>query len=723
MKNNIQVWLDNARSALNNGRIKAAINNLDKSARELNSWDLVHSLSEISDNYGYMCRFFLRGVPDDNKSAIVADMTSRLETMLEELKRETAVNNESVYSSEVRFTRIRNTPLSDLIHQYESLIPQFQMAEESDNMPSPLARRRFQLLEDIFRTTLVTFNKQEEYNLIEHTLLNENSDYFLQVQLIYALTLGLFAWFNPDAADVLLSVATNSPDSHLSKKALVSIILLIKTRSKEIKRNAKLTEKINTLLDIPELMEGFRYTIRAIAATIDTERIAKKMKNEVMPEIIKLQPEFLKKMKDFSSDSEDSELNPAWQELMDESGITKKMEEINEMISSETDIMMMSFAHLKQLPFFQKINNWFLPFNINNPEITYSPELKLFIRRLSSINSKACDSDLYSLALAFSRIPEAQRNLMVNNLEAQSEQLKEAESEVKADILENRTSKHNDILLTVRDYYRFFSLSNRTKGFINPFNNQYEFIELVPGSVFSNSEFQQIMAEYYMKRAQYKEALAIFKGIADAKPTDYTVWQKIGFALQKSGDLQGALSSYMKAELFGDNSNWLTKKLAYVNKKLGKYDVALEYYNRLLETDPDNIKYISRVADLEIALNRYDDALKNLFHAHYIDYSNRKVATDLAWIELLKGNIDKSNKRFIDLLNEEASAADWINAGHSEFLLGNNSKAREYYRMSYDMDRGAFELKYTTDIDILKKHGLDDISINMMLESVIENIL
>ena len=74
-----------------------------------------------------------------------------------------------------------------------------------------------------------------------------------------------------------------------------------------------------------------------------------------------------------TKDASDDDKNPEWEEIFKDSpGLMNKMEEFSGLQREGADVFMGSFSMLKLFPFFNEISNWFIPFFIENPEISGS---------------------------------------------------------------------------------------------------------------------------------------------------------------------------------------------------------------------------------------------------------------------------------------------------------------------------------------------------------------
>ena len=86
------------------------------------------------------------------------------------------------------------------------------------------------------------------------------------------------------------------------------------------------------------------------------------------------------------------------------------------------------------------------------------------------------------------------------------------------------------------------------------------------------------------------------------------------------------------------SDTWLLKKLAVINRRLGNNDKAAEYYNRLLEADPDNLKLILNVGNILLDSGDLSGALAHYYHANYLQPDEVKIIRAIAYVEFLSGH-------------------------------------------------------------------------------------
>lgn len=90
----------------------------------------------------------------------------------------------------------------------------------------------------------------------------------------------------------------------------------------------------------------------------ETEKIDKKMREEIIPEMLKsMSPMRNMKFGFEESDEEKDDTNPDWADAIEKSGLGDKLREMNELQLEGADVYMSTFSQLKSYPFFRDISN------------------------------------------------------------------------------------------------------------------------------------------------------------------------------------------------------------------------------------------------------------------------------------------------------------------------------------------------------------------------------
>ena len=722
--NDIERKLKQIESNIDGGMLNRAIRDLRDVAQQSGDYESLNRLNAASQSYGYLRRYYMEGKPDPTRASMLSDLAEQLRSVSDALARRSKAEEPGVYYSSQRLLSLRKGNLNASLTRYRELMAQMALAGMVQNVSVDMSRERYELLETIFLTTMLTFQDKVAMQTLRKVMENPDTDIALQYQLIAALTLGMAAWFDEMKLNLMIELLLHSGLPASSRaRLLAGVVIGIAAWPERIAKTDRLKDRIKLLLDADDMAARVKTVIKAIAGTLDTQRISDKMKNEVLPEIMKLRPEMIQKLKGMSKgiDPESLENNPEWEEMLDKTGIGRKLEELSEMQNDGADLMMVTFSQLKGFPFFQRVNNWFMPFDSKHPDLGFDEKMSETIGRMTDFTPFICDSDKYSLALALKQAPEMQRNMLLKQFDMQFEQMSQELKEKLPDT--SRPDFDNESVKAVRDLYRFYKLSRKDGDFYNPFAKALEFLN-IPGldRHLNDGRFIETMAEFYFKRQYYKESLGLFRTLSEMNYEDNSIWQKIGFACQKLQDFAGAREAYMKSVLLGDDSLWIEKKLAFVNRRLGNYSEALEYYDKVLARDSENVKLMITAGNAALMADKPAQAAGYFYHAHYLRPDMKEATRGAAWAELMSGHIEKADTLYNELLEKESEMTDLLNAGHVSHLSGRIEEAVSRYRSAARMNKSDFELAYVADIPVLQKLGVDPQGVRLILDEVMDQL-
>ena len=189
------------------------------------------------------------------------------------------------------------------------------------------------------------------------------------------------------------------------------------------KKRTTLSKAIQSRLAAMVEMSEFEHDVWAVqvqlARSRNTENVKKRVQGDLIPNIMKMRPDIIDKLKDNESqivDLSDIEANPDWQQWLDESGITRRIEEFNAMQVEGSDVFIATFAHLKSFPFFKTLSNWFLPFYPAHSTVLENLGAdKLGLADVIEHAPYLCNSDKYSFCLSLGALPDSQRGLNSRN--------------------------------------------------------------------------------------------------------------------------------------------------------------------------------------------------------------------------------------------------------------------------------------------------------------------
>lgn len=707
-------------SELDNYRYFSAISLVREMLAGVGLTRLYPMLEREEQTYRYMLHYFMEGVPDDNRDKMLADIRENI-LMLSDmaLRAVRAKDSPEYYYTLLRMSEYKKEKLSDIIKEYGETVSELSLLQASGEDSSEARRHKEAIQERLFNSLLTSMKDDEAYKDLSKYLTSGYADNDIALLSISAITLSLLVFYDKGKVNLLLDVYESASTPAIEARALIGLLFVLNAYPDRIANDAKISARLSLWNDSLENYAKIRNALRMIVTTRDTEIVSSKFKDEVLPKLMKMRPEIMDKLKNTPMEDLEGEgiNNPEWEELLDKSGLASKMQELSEMQSEGADLMMITFSNLKQFPFFNSASNWFLPFDIENSALNIPEELKELIELMSESANVICDSDLYSLALAAPHMPAAQRQMIKSQFGMQLDHLKEEMKE--ADIHSSSPKFDAELQKAVRDLYRFFRLFKKKQGFLNPFSKSLTFFDFpVIGSMLRDDDILELIAEYYFKRGFYADALPILQLLAQNPDVTPATWEKIGFCFQNQGNFPEALVSYNNATLLGTPGLWLTKKLAFVNRILGNADEAIDFYQQVLDKEPENLSVMLNIGHLLVEKKQYADALRHYYHALYLSPDSPKVMRPIAWAELMSGNFEKSAQCYSKLLMASPKASDYLNLGHTAFLRKLNKDALNYYRLAYEMDAQAFDSAYKEDMPHLMELGLDKSSVALMLEMV-----
>ncbi|MDE6723422.1 MAG: tetratricopeptide repeat protein, partial [Eubacterium sp.] len=190
---------------------------------------------------------------------------------------------------------------------------------------------------------------------------------------------------------------------------------------------------------------------------------------------------------------------------------------------------------------------------------------------------------------------------------------------------------------------------------------------------------------------------------------------------EKAKILTQKYPEYKKAEILSSDSVWLLTHLAQTYKAMGNYDLALNYYKRIGEIQPNNIGAILNMGHICLSQNKLNEALQFYYQADFVSGGIARTLRPIAWCEFLRGDYAKSEKYYSQIPDTDKNNSDYLNIGHLYFVQNQYSAAEKNYLESLNSLKGdinAFISNFIGDEATLLEKGIDQAQINMMLDWV-----
>lgn len=721
-----------------NNRLHDAFRIQNKFLGLINDQYLQVQTEKHRDNYKNILQYSFRGGKDPGREKIIKNLKRSLLELGEKTKESVMAQISGLHTYQVKWNIDNN-----LKTEYENAFAKMENLALTDD------------LSDILKETNISTSSQEKSGIERLTLdrifeylwlkdnysdedvrlltLIKDSQQIAQVHkcmVVSALTLSILRYFNIDKL-ILLKGFYQHNESQVWQRALIGLVFALYKYDGRLFLYPEMNKEIEQLKKETPISFHLKDVYLQLLKARETETISQKWEEEIMPEVMKMRPKLEDKLDldNIISDKFTEDENPDWSSFFEDSpDLLDKLAQFSQMQMEGSDVFMGTFAKLKNYPFFQNISNWFVPFYKEHEaieEVVNNETSKVDINPLIENLEKTffmCNSDKYSFCLNLKHMPDAQKSMMTELYKQELNSIKEVGKE--DEMLEPAKKDKNIFAQYIQDLYRFFKLHPYKNEISDVFNTR---LDLYNCSFFwqiaSDKDFIRKIAEFNFQKKHFGEAIELFMILYNQEPENTEIIEKTAYAYQKQKNYIEALKYYLKADLLQTNKLWVMKKIALCYRKTGDYEKALEYYLEAEKTKPEDVYILANIGHTYLQLKDYDNALKYYFKVEYLSPENEKIQRPIAWCSFVLGKFDSANRYLDKLLDKEQNKYDLMNKGHVEWCTGNIQNAMESYKkciVANENDIESFSSAYDSDKNYLKKHGIEPLDMDLMLDALKE---
>lgn len=713
--NRIAEWLDRK-------ELKNVFDGLQGLIAATGNYNFQDKLNELQETYKYMLRYRMDGVQDPMQEQIYVQIQTSLAELADQIKHKAlAVESPLSFYSFRRSLRTQNSVSYENLHQILSSSKDASMVGDV-KVREQLETARQTLFNKLWVSDPLTLSEVSE---IQDLLRDEELPFSIGCQIVSALLLGLEEYFDKEKVYLLFDAASH-PDQEIHLRALIVLLVVLYKYRKRLHLYPQIDNRMNALA---ETFPAFSKTIQTIILRFilarETEKISHKLQTEILPEMMKMSPNIGKKinLNDLNPEQLGDEMNPEWKDsILANKDFAKKMNEFTELQSEGADVLHSTFVYLKNYPFFREIGNWFLPFCAEHSSLVkgfqdHAREMDLIDNMTQA--SFMCDSDKYSLFFSMLELPESARQMMLGQMNDQTlEMIRNNKDEIlgKHSKVERITGQY------IQNLYRFYKLYPAHLDFDDIFTYNLDFHNLPIVKPFvSDSKTLMTIADYYLHKNYFQDALALFDQLAAMNSENDVLFQKLGYCRQMTDDIEGALNDYLHADLINPNSKWIIRRIAGCYKTLKQPEKALTYYHRYETLSPDNLSVQISIGHCHLELKNYHEALKYYYKVDYLDTKSHKAWRPIAWCSFLTGKFDQARNYYKKILSDSPNVQDFLNAGHTEWVLQNMNAALTYYKKALHLENEdwfKFYEQFEQDIPELLKAGIEEDEIPLVMDQL-----
>ena len=721
---------------INQAEISEAFRQISRLVKEVGRGDMVNELEQLEMSYTFMLKYLEQGVLDPQR----ADILSNIRQSLYTLNDQSYIGLMEPISPEVFYTRRRelnSDTLMGIIEDYRNALQELSLAQslpdERNDSHAILSRLRHaeELETKLFNRIWSTFPlSSDDASNLKLCINGDVLPVHTRCLLVAALFLGLMKFYDENKLLILLEAYQLSDEPQVQLRALICAMLTLLAHKKRTNASRAIQNRLSAMQDIADFNHDVWSIQAQLARSRNTENVKQRVRNDLIPNIMKMRPDIIDKLKDKDSqiiDLSDIEANPEWQDWLDQNGITRRIEEFNAMQVEGSDVFIATFSHLKTFPFFKTLGNWFLPFYAAHSSVVENLGAgKMALAEVVEHAPYLCNSDKYSFCLSLGALPESQRTMMSAQLEEQNAALKESQQ---GELPDERKRRVKIINAFVQDLYRFFKLFSRRREFISVMDDpQLDMTECLPLiKVTRDAHILELLGTLYFKNAFYDDAIKCFTWLEGMdEGTDDHIYQKIGFAYQNAGKTEQALNYYKRYELLHEEDVWNMRHIAACYRALGQLDEALEYYRRVEVLTPNNVSLTLTIGHVLMEQNRTSEAIQQYFKADLMENSKHRAWRPIAWCSFMLGDYDRAIDYYDRISRDDTpTPQDLLNRGHVLLCQGKTEEAIRVYRQSLEgmgNDTKKFRAAFKGDSIELRLHGISAVDQAIIPDAVCSRI-
>ncbi|MBN1187296.1 MAG: tetratricopeptide repeat protein [Bacteroidales bacterium] len=711
------------------GQIKYSIEKLGILVRESKNGDLINQLENYRETFANLLKYsFERVEKDPERDKVYSHLIRSILELADKAKEEIIAAQQILHFFNVKRKITNTAPLSEneirdiiKILNFENEIDGLKKNQDNDNL-------RDETLEHIFNLFwLKDKYKESEIDLAQKIIIDINIPWSDKSLFVSAITLSLLRCFDISKFQALFDF-NKTQENQVWQRALAGIIINLCHYDSRLVLYPELLSQISDLARQEDFKKNVEFILLQLLKSRETEKITKRFREEIIPEMMKLRPSLENKLDldNILSDKLSEDKNPDWENFFKDSpGLLNKLEEMSRLQLEGSDVFMSTFSMLKQFDFFNTIKNWFLPFYKENNIVKSSMagfeehfNSEAFIEGLEK-TAYLCNSDKYSFCLNVKIMPREQKNLMVEMFNMEINAMNEVSKD--DELLNQHASDQFIFTQYFQDLYRFFKLYAHKNEFYDIFAGESQYHKTYfLNNLFDDQDILRNIAEFYFEKEYYLLAIEAFNMFLK-KESKIELFQKIAYSFQMLGRYEDALEYYHKAELFDKNKSWNYRKIAQCYRKLKIYDKAIDYYKKAEKLEPENLYTQTFLGHTYLDMKEFETALKYYYKVEYLAPENKKIQLPIAWCSFMQKKLDSAIKYVNKVLEKDPGKHDCLIAAHIFWCNNDKTSAIDNYKKAlkasgYNYQWFVKEIK--DDQKYLHEYDITEQDVSLMIDYI-----
>lgn len=665
--------------------IGSGLNQLNIIARYCSDSQIISQVEELTENYHCMLSFLANGGKDEERTLTQEKICKKALEILRVAHRDIRLQEEHTWYAKA---------FHELTNQY-GLEPEEELLKRWG--ANPLPDEQLLIEDQIFSLIWTSPQWSQKDTAHWYEFISRQTD-LVKMHFIGAVILSLWEYLDEEKLS-LLFLYTDTESQRLNALTITALILLVEKYQKELQL-------------YPELAKRYQSSIISKNVTV------------VMKEKL-LMLQTLIAIKKEQEDMAGFSLNMPKEEM--EKLMNKKMANIGHMVNKGLDINLGNRSELWYKCSFlrENISHWWIPFEKSSPVIE-----ELLIGKDGKFNKQAyqildlpseCDIDRYAM---FSFMARTEYKSTFIEQMAQSLDMTGLLGD------ENVVPYVNHMKTTMQNLYRIFVHSPIRNEIENPFSWPQNFWENPLLTEHLTEDNIMELCTEMMEAQILDQPVAWLNKIAETSGTSLAMLKLKSNCLFRNQKYAEAIDPLTQMLFFQEEDEWALIVLQKCYEKLGKKDKQLEAALRLVEISPENVNYLTTAAIALIETEKYEEALKHLFHLDYMQTDNIvfKTCIETCALHLKKFDIAmRYNQAVLAHTEYKDRYIEYMTAGHLQFAQGNWKEAlanyKEYKAQAEELNKKENrkinpEKEFLTSSKILKELGITPSDIRLMHDMI-----
>ena len=665
--------------------IGSGLNQLNIIARYCSDSQIISQVEELTENYHCMLSFLANGGKDEERNLTQEKICKKALEILRVAHRDIRLQEEHTWYAKA---------FHELTNQY-GLEPEEELLKRWG--ANPLPDEQLLIEDQIFSLIWTSPQWSQKDTAHWYEFISRQTD-LVKMHFIGAVILSLWEYLDEEKLS-LLFLYTDTESQRLNALTITALILLAEKYQKELQL-------------YPELAKRYQSSIISKNVTV------------VMKEKL-LMLQTLIAIKKEQEDMAGFSLNMPKEEM--EKLMNKKMANIGHMVNKGLDINLGNRSELWYKCSFlrENISHWWIPFEKSSPVIE-----ELLIDKDGKFNKQAyqildlpteCDIDRYAM---FSFMARTEYKSTFIEQMAQSLDMTGLLGD------ENVVPYVNHMKTTMQNLYRIFVHSPIRNEIENPFSWPQNFWENPLLTEHLTEDNIMELCTEMMEAQILDQPVAWLNKIAETSGTSLAMLKLKSNCLFRNQKYAEAIDPLTQMLFFQEEDEWALIVLQKCYEKLGKKDKQLEAALRLVEISPENVNYLTTAAIALIETEKYEEALKHLFHLDYMQTDNIvfKTCIETCALHLKKFDIAmRYNQAVLAHTEYKDRYIEYMTAGHLQFAQGNWKEAlanyKEYKAQAEELNKKENrkinpEKEFLTSSKILKELGITPSDIRLMHDMI-----